>query len=266
MKNNRAFTLIELLVVIAIIAILAAILFPVFAQAKAAAKTTSAISNMKQLGTAIMIYSADFDDVPPNAIGSRAEWGGANWCETWALTTQPYVKNLGIFRSPMDGKNSATADWTGVGISFAPNAVAEDIGGRLTLVGMMGYYNVGDYWFAPSGSMTAASKPAETILLAERHNDRISALGSFGNQTVWSSPFAGVDWLDGWLGPAMIPDGTRAANIPFPRGRDGAVTSKNAGKAIFLFADGHVKNLSPVATNPDPVNRPADNLWNSKRD
>jgi len=68
--NNRAFTLIELLVVIAIIAILAAILFPVFAQAKAAAKTSVAISNLKQAGLSIMMYANDADDdIPITTFG-----------------------------------------------------------------------------------------------------------------------------------------------------------------------------------------------------
>jgi prepilin-type N-terminal cleavage/methylation domain-containing protein len=66
---RKAFTLIELLVVIAIIAILAAILFPVFAQAKEAAKKTASLSNVKQIGTATMIYAADYDDVMPRAFG-----------------------------------------------------------------------------------------------------------------------------------------------------------------------------------------------------
>jgi len=71
---KKAFTLIELLVVIAIIAILAAILFPVFAQAKAAAKVTVAISQMKQLGTAMVMYSTDADDVnsPPYPLNDNA--------------------------------------------------------------------------------------------------------------------------------------------------------------------------------------------------
>lgn len=70
---KKAFTLIELLVVIAIIAILAAILFPVFAQAKEAAKKTQAISNTKQMGTATLIYAADYDDTFPNATTQRAD-------------------------------------------------------------------------------------------------------------------------------------------------------------------------------------------------
>src|SRR5690554_475488 len=78
-KLGRAFTLIELLVVIAIIAILAAILFPVFAQAKESAKKASCISNLKQMALACLLYSADYDDVmPPVNNGALAEnvWFG----------------------------------------------------------------------------------------------------------------------------------------------------------------------------------------------
>ena len=69
---KKAFTLIELLVVIAIIAILAAILFPVFAQAKLAAKKTVALSNTKQMGTGMQIYLSDSDDTYPMAFSRRA--------------------------------------------------------------------------------------------------------------------------------------------------------------------------------------------------
>lgn len=93
---QRAFTLVELLVVIAIIAILAAILFPVFAQAKLAAKKTSALSQVKQLGTGVHIYQADYDDYFPHVSQSgpnnayRIDW----W---WSI--DPYVKNGEMFFS-----------------------------------------------------------------------------------------------------------------------------------------------------------------------
>jgi prepilin-type N-terminal cleavage/methylation domain-containing protein len=82
---KRAFTLIELLVVIAIIAILAAILFPVFAQAKEAAKKTTAISGIKQYGTAAAIYNTDYDDLFPLGFGARPGIGTWGW-----NVTHPY--------------------------------------------------------------------------------------------------------------------------------------------------------------------------------
>src|SRR6185436_3910286 len=98
MKRTRgAFTLIELLVVIAIIAILAAILFPVFAQAKEAAKKTACLSNTKQIGTGMMIYLSDYDDqFPKNEFVDQNDWG--NWPANHYLwpsqrCIQPYLKN-----------------------------------------------------------------------------------------------------------------------------------------------------------------------------
>ncbi|MCW5941433.1 MAG: prepilin-type N-terminal cleavage/methylation domain-containing protein [Fimbriimonadaceae bacterium] len=118
--KRRAFTLIELLVVIAIIAILAAILFPVFAQAKESAKKTSALSNYKQTGTGILLYTADNDDMYPLAFGTdstgQARWNfwhrvPAGWqangvhdtpariaedSQMWANSTIPYIKSLDL--------------------------------------------------------------------------------------------------------------------------------------------------------------------------
>jgi prepilin-type N-terminal cleavage/methylation domain-containing protein len=120
---KKAFTLIELLVVIAIIAILAAILFPVFAQAKEAAKKTADLSNVKQLGTATAIYLSDNDDLYPLQAGMDStgrwgfnyskyvpeDWAGANSVplQRWDYskgfflnTTQPYAKNYQMLWSP----------------------------------------------------------------------------------------------------------------------------------------------------------------------
>ena len=91
----RAFTLIELLVVIAIIAILAAILFPVFAQAREKARQTSCLSNLKQLGLAYVMYRTDYDGVNPITIMSGPSG-------SWLNASQPYIKNRGIYRCPSD--------------------------------------------------------------------------------------------------------------------------------------------------------------------
>lgn len=93
---RRGFTLIELLVVIAIIAILAAILFPVFAQAREAAKGTTCLSNMKQIGLATFLYVGDNDDTFPMDSHS----GGMEF--SWVRTLQPYSRSALVFRCPSD--------------------------------------------------------------------------------------------------------------------------------------------------------------------
>ena len=90
MKKQNAFTLIELLVVIAIIAILAAILFPVFAQAREKARQTSCLSNMKQIGLGVMMYSQDYDETFP--MGSYI-LVGMTAAVTWQDLVEPYVKS-----------------------------------------------------------------------------------------------------------------------------------------------------------------------------
>jgi prepilin-type N-terminal cleavage/methylation domain-containing protein len=126
---RKAFTLIELLVVIAIIAILAAILFPVFAQAKTAAKKTVAISNQKQISTSLLLYITDYDDQYPRRSGcelnsslnpalndNTLRCGGAagfahsmTW-QAWQKYPLPYMKNTQIFEHPLRIK-SAT-EWS----------------------------------------------------------------------------------------------------------------------------------------------------------
>ena len=102
--RRLGFTLIELLVVIAIIAILAAILFPVFAKAREAARRASCLNNMKQLGTGIMMYVQDYDESYMPRRGGGIANGGH-----WGYVIQPYVKNDKLFICPSnDASNSTT--------------------------------------------------------------------------------------------------------------------------------------------------------------
>jgi prepilin-type N-terminal cleavage/methylation domain-containing protein/prepilin-type processing-associated H-X9-DG protein len=109
LKRTRriGFTLIELLVVIAIIAILAAILFPVFAQAREAARKSSCSSNLKQIGSAWMMYVQDYDEVTPQNTWSNG--GGAYHPVVAVARLQPYIKNTGVMRCPSDTGNGS---WT----------------------------------------------------------------------------------------------------------------------------------------------------------
>lgn len=108
MKRTSAFTLIELLVVIAIIAILAAILFPVFAQAKEAAKKISCVSNLKQNSTAVAMYTTDYDGAFPQSAYSLDQISGIVVPGTGARVysvydaIMPYTKNVDIYKCPSD--------------------------------------------------------------------------------------------------------------------------------------------------------------------
>jgi prepilin-type N-terminal cleavage/methylation domain-containing protein/prepilin-type processing-associated H-X9-DG protein len=119
--RRRGFTLIELLVVIAIIAILAAILFPVFAQAREKARQTSCTSNLKQLATGIMMYAQDYDEMFPrgnqdaNAATCNAAPGGC-WSAGflfWPQMAQAYIKNFGIMTCPSGDPSTRNAAFYG---------------------------------------------------------------------------------------------------------------------------------------------------------
>jgi prepilin-type N-terminal cleavage/methylation domain-containing protein/prepilin-type processing-associated H-X9-DG protein len=150
-RGSFGFTLIELLVVIAIIAILAAILFPVFAQARESARKTSCLSNMKQLGTATMMYVQDYDGAYPLAWYGRPEYG-------FDVVLFPYIKNYQVFECP---SNKVTPRfWKGYpanGLGPIPGSYA--MNGDLTA--RMG---AGD-----RAGLTEANvlNPADTILFTE---------------------------------------------------------------------------------------------------
>jgi prepilin-type N-terminal cleavage/methylation domain-containing protein/prepilin-type processing-associated H-X9-DG protein len=100
---RRGFTLIELLVVIAIIAILAAILFPVFARAREKARQASCLSNLKQFGTALLMYSTDYDECIPPHNDNAAPYPSYDWrYDTILYRLYPYVKNKQLYRCPSD--------------------------------------------------------------------------------------------------------------------------------------------------------------------
>ena len=245
MNNRKAFTLIELLVVIAIIAILAAILFPVFAQAKAAAKKTASLSNVKQQGLAIVMYGGDNDDIFPTQLTARfpqdgwAEWtaGSENPCanspssgnppgddtdspiggcklgfmspqasNNWARQCMPYVKSLDLLKS--SAPKSSGVPW---GYSNWPGA--------------------GNSSYAINGaildqSQTSASAPAEVITLTGRIDTGREA-------TVQPTMFYNKQPLpDGGTGRACNGIDVDWLGVTFGKNQDS-----------YAFADGHAKSM-----------------------
>lgn len=231
--NNRkaskihAFTLIELLVVIAIIAILAAILFPVFAQAKAAAKKTSCLSNLKQLGLAQNMYLNDYDDTMPYTGDNGGFWawypsencyGTTSVCkqgfldpgafQNWGAEIYPYCKNLGIYICP------SAAKVEGVPYQFSTTAGA----GNTTY----------DYNGAVVGvSATSMSQPATTIVLQSSDGTSIDA---YMQPTIFNT-------LSNTNNTLVTVNGTPACN-----GIDISWMGEVHGKGDnYTFADGHAK-------------------------
>ena len=148
----KAFTLVELLVVIAIIAILAAILFPVVSQTKAAAKTASCTAQEHQLGLALFLYSQDYDDGLPTAgedEANNADGSELNG-DSWLDTVEPYIKTRLIYRCPADNSPA----WDAI------------IDARQTSYGLNGY-------FAPNQpplfgfKLGNVNHPTDCVLLAE---------------------------------------------------------------------------------------------------
>ena len=145
-ERTGGFTLIELLVVIAIIAILAAILFPVFAQAREKARAIACLSNTKQMGLAVMQYVQDSDETYPNGNYNYNAIGG------WAGQVFPYVKSVGAYKCPDDFKVIAASDNP---TSFGMNS---NFGVQGNLSG--GVPNV-------SRTLAAMNAPSKTVMLFE---------------------------------------------------------------------------------------------------
>jgi prepilin-type N-terminal cleavage/methylation domain-containing protein/prepilin-type processing-associated H-X9-DG protein len=208
--KQRGFTLIELLVVIAIIAILAAILFPVFAQAREKARQAGCQSNVKNLATAIAMYTQDYDERMP--AGSRAQGGGLP-AMRWGGQIQPYVKNLQIFVCPSDRRFT--------------------YGGAGGPTGGYGY----NACFLNNVAQAQIAKPAETLMLGD-------SCGVTNTNPFRIRPDLAVAWCqvaDNWnVDPA--PRGTPCPSPGQTRPIDaGRVAYRHAESTTVAFVDGHIK-------------------------
>lgn len=257
---KKGFTLIELLVVIAIIAILAAILFPVFAQAKLAAKQAQSLTHMRQLSLSVMIYAGDYDDnfVPASARSANP----ADIPVIWTQGLDPYVKNKQIFNAP-DSNGAYAENWASrhqqsVGYSDAT-------GVDVLSTAVPGAATPGTEGFTSAVSFSQAEFVAQTGLFALTPNAPKGVTTTKHRGYVFN-PYNGLNSPDGDYskGLPLISDRdlvleTGDVNYPnSPMFTAGALKpifarigpdKKNGGRTPVVFADGHAKVYTAKALN-----------------
>jgi prepilin-type N-terminal cleavage/methylation domain-containing protein/prepilin-type processing-associated H-X9-DG protein len=214
-KGRRAFTLIELLVVIAIIAILAAILFPVFAQAREKARSVACMSNMKQIGTAEQMYVQDYDEKTFYRASSTAPspWrsgvvipnSGERALYSWWNLLMPYIKNNQVFTCPSDGGPT----------------LSKDLNLQLTI--KRSYIALST---AEGLSLAQVDLPVETIVITEKWDTDYT--GAVTDS--WIEPFNGDFTKDYQTPERMWTAGNRHANLINASFLDGHAKSLNAGQ------------------------------------
>ena len=243
-NTRRGFTLIELLVVIAIIAILAAILFPVFAQAREKARQATCISNQKQLLTAALMYQQDYDETwhrikSGPIVGNNNNPGDPDQGFGSEDMLKPYIKNTGLFKCPSDfvQRDDCGVDRynTGIGypISYSWTHYRDSDVGNC--------YGVCPYYIASASvSISMVGAPADTVVLYElymtaSYGRYISYYRYYNSGIATTNPTAGTYFA---ASPGFNTFGWCAAN-------DGKIAlGAHNGKTTFGFADGHVKALS----------------------
>ena len=270
-KNVQSgFTLIELLVVIAIIAILAAILFPVFAQAREKARAISCLSNTKQIALSVVQYEQDYDEKTPNGINP---YGGG---QGWAGQIYTYVKSTGVFRCPDDSTPSSGAN----GVAFHSSSYAYNSQVSIACAGPANGYS--GNCSPDSVTLSSYNAPASTVLLAEVYlNEGYDITGgNFGPATAtqtWGDdyqPYNGGSAGGYGLGGAYDPSGANSNNgtaggnagtMKWATGslvnsrtgvaqNDFTSTPRHTGGANYVMADGHAKFFRPSQVSGGNLN------------
>jgi prepilin-type N-terminal cleavage/methylation domain-containing protein/prepilin-type processing-associated H-X9-DG protein len=248
---RRGFTLIELLVVIAIIAILAAILFPVFAQAREKARAISCLSNTKQLGLAVMMYVQDYDETYPWAYfwDQSLDWKANSYLWSSQRCIQPYMKNTDLYKCPDDSFSSGGfGDITSgtfppnikpVGISYMANAITPSITGSMYGVDKpQGLFSGGAYYVTndPATTLAAVPAPADMVMLIDGREQYVSEFygcGPWLNNEIDYCYAMGDDVMWNWEFPLLL--------FATPDQAWYNTWRKHTGSVNVVFADGHSK-------------------------
>jgi prepilin-type N-terminal cleavage/methylation domain-containing protein/prepilin-type processing-associated H-X9-DG protein len=230
---QSAFTLIELLVVIAIIAILAAILFPVFAQARDKARQAACLSNTKQIALGVQMYNQDYDELLP-VVGDNAQCRGR-----WQFQIFPYVKNEQIFTCPNIAQNTWRSTLSSPCGAGGPRVATDDRSGY-GWSGALNYDNRGStYPATPGYSIAGIAKPADTIIVGD-----VSFAGAPGYYMYSRDPRkAGTSGMAPFYYAQFRHNTVRTIafqDTRFNVSRTFAVD----GRANFVFLDGHAKSLN----------------------
>jgi len=230
-RRPNAFTLIELLVVIAIIAILAAILFPVFAQARAKGRQAACISNGKQIGMAIMQYSQDYDESYP-----LGRWDGGNGNRmNWVQATMPYMKSLAVYLCPDDPFDPNDNANKNVGAYWLPSGTPAF---RTSYAYNMDFGVLASSGAPPARALADIVKPASTVMIADAGAIRTPGnhLASIRNYAKWR--FLPNVWLLARPGDWRSENGSNNDLVQF-----GAPLKRHQEMSSVLWADGHVKAM-----------------------
>ena len=264
-KRQEGFTLIELLVVIAIIAILAAILFPVFQKVRENARRASCESNLKEIGLAVLQYSQDYDEFFPNGVNPNNHWFWSG--EGWAGQCNSYVKSASVLRCPDDPTVAASGIESIVSYGYNINlvAISPDFADNPARAG---YYER----VPPSGlGISELNSPALSIILFEvsgvTANVGDSAEGA-GNGSMGHYFSASGNGLDNRL-YAHLDESTGTDNhyatgnlggrLTAPSGQFQPSHGLHSGGSCYLLADCHVKWMRGSSVSSGvPAARPAD--------
>ncbi len=245
MTRGRAFTLIELLVTIGIIAILAAIIFPVFARAKEASLKTKALTQMRELSLSVMMYASDYDDffVPASMRG------GSGDPIVWPQILIDYTKDSNMFLAPGAPKSSWAFDWAHRKNQSIGYSDATGVDPASTTV--PGAAPAGTEAFPWAASFSDAEEAARTGLFATTPN------GSNKERGYVFNPYNGPDSPDGDYkkGLPLIADvnlcegSLLAPGFLKPIYARYSADRKGGGLSPVIFADGHAKSYSANAMN-----------------